>query len=90
MQVRVMKGKKEAGFYTCSHIVETFLDDGIKLELVNPDGKVGKRKVVRLPRDGNPVYYMDGGKTVDTKRWPPKEKPKPKNTIVSEPLHIRG
>lgn len=90
MQVRVMKGKKEAGFYPCSHIVETFLEDGIKLELVNIDGKVGRRKILRLPRGGDTAYYMDGGKTVDKKVWPPKVKPKPKNTVISEPLHIRG
>lgn len=76
MQVRVMKegrsGNKTNTLYSCSHVVETPSIDGLKIELINPDGKIGKRKVIRMPRDGAIVYYMDQGKTIDKRVWPPK------------------
>lgn len=84
MNVRVVKGGRSSRggrptpvqtvTYSCSHIGETFYEDGIKLELCNIDGKEGIRKIVRLPRDGHTAYYMEGGKNFDVKRWPPKSK----------------
>lgn len=84
MNVRVVKGGKgnrggrpnptQTITYSCSHIAETFYEDGIKLELCNIDGREGMRKIVRLPRDGHTAYFMEGGKNFDIKRWPPRSK----------------
>ncbi len=83
MVVRVVKGGRRRGrdgkvappqtmTYPCSHYGETFYPDGMKFELCNVDGKEGIRKIVRIPRDGHTVYFMEGGKNFDIKRWPPR------------------
>ena len=95
MQVRVMKRTRKGNkgtLYSCSHLVETFNDDGIIIELCNFDGREGIRKLIKLPRDGYKAYYMDNNRTIDVKVWPPKSKDDRDKSerMIDRDLEMRG
>ena len=65
MIIKVMRDGKPVGMYPCDH-VEIQHDpkgEGVTFEM-SPTGSVS------LPVDGDTVFIMEAGRTVDTIRWP--------------------
>lgn len=67
MRVSIGRSKK---IFHCAHVIITYWDDGIDVEMFEVDGKDGKNKLVEMPQDGKLVRVMnDQGKEINRLEW---------------------
>lgn len=67
MKVSIGRSKK---VITCAHVIKTYWDDGIDVELFEVDGVDGKNRLIEMPEDGKLVRVMnDQGVEVDRLEW---------------------